>query len=76
MLPRPGARLGSVPDPPDDDSTRIESDLDPRRRRVRNLVFVGLPTLAATVLVLLLGLPTWVVLVFLVLFAGYVVANS
>lgn len=59
-----------------DDDDRIESDLSPSRRRLRAAVFVGIPTVAACAVVLLLGMPVWIVGVFLVVFALMVIANS
>ena len=62
----------------DDDGPNqgFESDRDPSDRRVRNLVFLGIPTLAAAVVVLLLGLPWWILVIFLALFGLMVIANS
>ena len=54
----------------------FESDADPSDRRVRNLVVLAVPTGAAAVVVLLLGLPWWVLLVFLAFFGLIVLTNS
>ena len=72
----------SPPDPPRDrpptswEPTGFENDADPSRRRARTLVFVGIPTVAASMVVLLLGLPWWILLGFLALFALIVITNS
>ncbi|MCC5954160.1 MAG: hypothetical protein JJU45_18870 [Acidimicrobiia bacterium] len=39
----------------------LDSDLNARSRRVRLAVILGLPTLAAGVVLVLLGLPWWIV---------------
>lgn len=63
-----------------DDEHRLnqgfESDADPSDRRVRNLVFLAIPTGAAAVVLLLLGLPWWILLVVLGAFGLIVVTSS
>lgn len=54
----------------------LESDGDPGRRRLRTLLFVGVPTAAASIVVLLLGLPWWILLGFLAFLAVVVLTNS
>lgn len=54
----------------------LDSDLDARSRRIRLVVILGLPTLAAGVVLVLLGLPWWIVVGLLAFLALGIVLQS